>query len=241
MRSFLIIALIILYVVATLPALLIFYLISRKDPKKAERGVHVCMSWLLKAITFIAGTDLIVRGLENVPEDKPVLYISNHSSYFDIIFTYPLCKLPTAYVAKSDLQKIPFFSIWGTLMRCLFFDRSDAKSSLQMIKDGMENLKTDTSVYIFPEGRRNKNKGGLPLNEFHDGSFKMAQRSGAPVIPVSIKTGSDVWEAHMPWVYKRTVTITYGKPVYIKDLSSDDQKHIGSYMQKLIERMLLNS
>ena len=69
----------------------------------------------------------------------------------------------------------------------------------------------------------------------------MAQRSGAPVIPVSIKTGSDVWEAHMPWVYKRTVTITYGKPVYIKDLNSDDQKHIGSYMQKLIERMLLNS
>lgn len=241
MRSFLIIALIIVYVIVTLPALLVFYIISRKNPKKAERGVHVCMSWLLNAITFIAGTDLIIHGLENVPDDRPVLYISNHSSYFDIIFTYPLCKLPTSYVAKSDLQKIPFFSIWGTLMRCLFFDRSDAKSSLQMIKDGTENLKTDTSVYIFPEGKRNKNEGGLPLNEFHDGSFKMAQRSGAPVIPVSIKTGSDVWEAHMPWVYKKTVTITYGEPIYIKDLDSESQKHIGSYMKGIIERMLLNS
>jgi 1-acyl-sn-glycerol-3-phosphate acyltransferase len=241
MRTFFIILLIIVYVVVTLPALLVFYLISRKDPKKAERGVHVCMSWLLRSIKFIAGTKLIVSGLENVPSDRPVLYISNHTSYFDIIFTYPLCSLPTAYVAKSDLQKIPFFSIWGTLMRCLFFDRNNAKSSVQMIVDGTNNLKTDTSVYIFPEGKRNKSETGMPLNTFHDGSFKMAQRSGAPVIPVAIKTGSAVWEAHMPWVHKTTVKITYGRPIYIKELSADDQKHIGSYMQKQIENMLLNS
>ena len=239
MRTFLIIALIIIYVIATLPALLVFYLISKKNPKKAERGVHACMSWLLRTIKFIAGTKLIISGLENVP-DKPVLYISNHTSYFDIIFTYPLCKLPTAYVAKSDLQKIPFFSIWGTLMRCLFFDRSDAKSSIQMIVDGTNNLKTDTSVYIFPEGKRNRSESGLPLNKFHDGSFKMAQRSGAPIIPVAIKTGSAVWESHMPWVVKTTVNIEYGTPVYIKDLSLEDQKHIGSYMQNIIEKMLLS-
>ena len=239
MRSILIIVLIIIYVIVTLPALLVFYLISKKNPKKAERGVHACMSWLLRTIKFIAGTKLIISGLENVP-DKPVLYISNHTSYFDIIFTYPLCKLPTAYVAKSDLQKIPFFSIWGTLMRCLFFDRSDAKSSIQMIVDGTNNLKTDTSVYIFPEGKRNRSESGLPLNKFHDGSFKMAQRSGAPIIPVAIKTGSAVWESHMPWVVKTTVNIEYGTPVYIKDLSLEDQKHIGSYMQNIIEKMLLS-
>lgn len=241
MRSVLIILLIIVYVIVMLPALLVFYLISKKGPKKAERGVHACISWLFKAIKALAGTNLIIKGLENVPSDIPVLYISNHTSYFDIIFTYPLCKLPTSYVAKSDLQNIPFFSIWGKLMRCLFFDRNDAKSSVQMIVDGTNNLKTDTSVYIFPEGKRNKSASGLPLNEFHDGSFKMASRSGAPVIPVSIKTASDVWESHMPWVYKTTVTITYGAPVFLKELPAEDKKHPGAYMQKLIEEMLLNS
>ena len=240
MRSILIVLLIAAYIIVMLPALLIFYLIGKKDPKKAERYPPACMSRLLLATKALAGTTLIVKGLENVPDDRPVLYISNHTSYFDIILTYPLCKLPTAYVAKADLKKIPFFGIWGKLMRCLFFDRSDAKSSIQMIVDGTNNLKTDTSVYIYPEGKRNKSVSGLPLNEFHDGSFKMALRSGAPVIPVSIKTASSVWEAHMPWVRKSTVEITYGSPTYLKDLSREDQKRPGAFMQKQIEKMLLS-
>ena len=240
MRSVLIIALIIVYVIVTLPALLVFYLTARKDPKKAERGVHACMCFLLNAIAFIAGTKLTVKGLENVPSDKPVLYISNHRSYFDIILTYPLCKLPTAYVAKSDLQKIPFFNIWGTLMRCLFFDRKNVKSSIKMVVDGAANLKTDTSVFIFPEGTRNKGESDLPLLTFHDGSFKMAVKSGAPVIPVAVKNTADIWEAHMPWVHSVPVTITYGKPVYIQELDAETKKHIGAYMQSVIEEMLVN-
>ncbi len=238
MRSILIIALIVVYVIATLPAILVFHIISKKNPKKAERGAHACMSWLLRSIAFIAGTKLVIKGFENVPTDKPVLYVSNHSSYFDIIFTYPRCALPTAYVAKSDLQHIPFFSIWGRLMRCLFFDRNDAKSSIKMIMDCTEDLKTDTSVYIFPEGMRNKTPGGLPLNKFHDGSFKPAQRSGAPIIPIAIKDAASVWEAHMPWVKKKTIYITYGDPIYYKDLAPEDRKHIGGYVQKIVEDML---
>ena len=241
MRSVLIIALIIVYIIVTLPALLVFYIISKKNPKKAERGAHACISWLLKAITFIAGTKLVIKGLENVPTDRPVLYVSNHTSYFDIVFTYPLCALPTAYVAKSDLQKIPFFGIWGRLMRCLFFDRNDAKSSVKMILDCTADLKTDTSVYIFPEGKRNKCKGGLPLNSFRDGSFKPAQKSDAPIIPVAINDAASVWEAHMPWVKKKTICITYGKPIYFKELDPDVRKHIGDYMQKQVEDMLINS
>ncbi len=241
MRSIIIVLVLALYIIITLPLLLIFYLIGRKNPKKAERAVHACISWLLRVFTFLAGTKLIVRGLENVPDDKPVLYIGNHTSYFDIVFTYPLCKLPTAYVAKADLQKLPSFGVWGKLMLCLFFDRTDAKSSVKMIVDGTKNLKTDTSVFIFPEGGRNKAPQGLPLMTFHDGSFKMAAKSGAPVIPVAIKTASAVWEAHSPWVRKCTVTITYGEPIYIKQLEKEDQKHIGAYMQALIEDMLVNS
>ncbi len=241
MRTVVIIALIVIYVIVTLPVLLILYLMARKNPKKAERGAHACISWLLNAIKILAGSDLDVRGLENVPSDTPVLYVGNHRSYFDIILTYPLCKLPTAYVAKSDLQKIPFFNIWGTLMRCLFFDRTDAKSAVKMVVEATNNLKTDTSVFIFPEGTRNKGTADLPLLKFHDGSFKMAIKSGAPIIPVAIKNAAEIWEAHMPWVKKSSVTIEYGKPVYIRDLDADAKKNPGEYMRSIIEEMLLNS
>ena len=237
MRSILIILLIAVYLIVTLPVLLILWLIRRKDEKKAERGTHRFISWILRAIAALAGVKLTVKGLENVP-DEPVLYFSNHRSFFDVVLTYPLCSLPTSYVAKEDLKHIPLFGVWGTLMRCLFFDRSNARASVKMILDGVSYLKDDTSVYIFPEGTRNKNAQQTPLLEFHDGSFKMASRSGRAMLPVAIDGSVDIWEAHMPWVHKTAVTITYGRPVYFRDLSPEDQKHIGAYMKQTLEEML---
>ncbi len=240
MRSILIIIVLIVYIICMLPALLVFYLIGRKDPDKAERAVHACLSWLFGVFRFLAGTRLTVIGLENVPKDRPVLYIGNHNSYFDIIYTYPLCVLPTSYVAKDDILKIPLFSVWGKLMKCLFFNRSNIKQSLKMILDAVNYLKEGTSVFIFPEGTRNKTGKLVPLNEFHNGSFKPAEKSGAPVVPVAISGTADVWEAHMPWVRKADVCIQYGTPIYLSDLSPEEKKTIGAYMQSVIEEMLTN-
>ena len=238
MRSILIILLYVIYVIVMLPALLVFYLIGRKNPRKAERLVHACISWLFRRTRFLAGTEITVKGLENVPEDRPVLFIGNHNSYFDIIYTYPLCKTTTSYVAKSDILKVPLFPVWGRLMMCLFFDRSNMRQSMKMILDASEYLKGDVSVFIFPEGTRNKTGRLVPLNEVHNGSFKPAQKSGAPIIPVAIKGTADVWEAHMPWVHKAKVSIEYGTPVNLSDLSAEEKKNIGGYMKNILEDML---
>ena len=241
MRSVLIILLFVVYVIVMLPALLIFYLIGRKNIRRAERAVHACISWLFRATRFIAGTKITVSGLENVPDDRPVLYIGNHNSYFDIIYTYPLCKLTTSYVAKDGLLKVPLFSVWGKLMMCLFFNRSNMKQSMKMILEASSYLKEDISVFIFPEGTRNKTGKLVPLNEFHNGSFKPAQKSGAPIIPVAITGTADVWEGHMPWVKKAEVTIEYGKPVYYSELSTEERKYIGDHIKGIIEGMLERS
>ena len=116
MRSILIIILFVVYIIVMLPALLIFHLIGKKNIRKAERAVHACISWLFRTTRFIAGSEITVEGLENVPDDRPVLFIGNHNSYFDIIYTYPLCQRTTSYVAKADILKVPLFPVWGKLM-----------------------------------------------------------------------------------------------------------------------------
>ncbi len=237
MRSLLIIILILIYLIVTLPVLLVLHFVYKKNPKKAERIAHSCLCFVLKGIAFLAGVKLDVTGLENVP-DVPVLYISNHRSFFDVVLTYPLCKLPTSYVAKADIKNIPLFGVWAKMINALLFDRDNMKDSLKMILNGISLLKADTSVYIFPEGTRNKNESQTPLLEFHDGSFKMASKSGCPIVPVAISHTADVWEAHKPWVHATKVSLIYGKPIYFKDLSPEDQKHPGAYMKNIIEEML---
>ena len=87
---------------------------------------------------------------------------------------------------------------------------------------------------IFPEGTRNKNDSELELLPFHEGSFKIAVKSGCPIIPVSITNSSALFEDHFPFVKAVPVIIEYGAPIYPKDLPREEQKFLGKYVQSLI-------
>lgn len=50
--------------------------------------------------------------------------------------------------------------------------------------------------------------------EFHEGSLKIAEKSGCPVIPVAMVGTAEVFERHFPWIRPSHVIIEYGKPIY---------------------------
>lgn len=238
MRTILSFLWIIVYVILAIPAMIYLKAVHKKDPWRAEKTARAWMSFLFDGLMLISAVKVTVKGLENVPADRSVVYVGNHRSYFDIILTYKLSNRPTSYVAKADLLKIPLFGFWGEMMMVLFFDQKDIKASLKMILEGIERLKNGRSVFIFPEGGRNREESIKPLRDFHDGSFRLASKSGAPVIPVALAKTDDIWEAHFPWVKKAAVTITYGEPVYFDTLDAEDKKRPGRYFQNLIESML---
>jgi len=192
----------------------------------------------LKVIAWLAGTRLTVIGEEHIPKDTPVLYISNHRSYFDIILTYARCPRPTGYVAKKEMLKIPLLSRWMKFLHCQFLDRSDLRAGLKMILSCVDLIKNGVSITIFPEGTRGKGSNELEMLPFHEGSFKVATKSGCPIIPIAISGSSAIFEDHKPYVRRRDVTIEYGAPIYPAQLSKEDQKALGKYTQGVIEEML---
>lgn len=91
---------------------------------------------------------------------------------------------------------------------------------------------------IFPEGTRNKSEDPADLMEFHEGSLKIAEKSGCPVIPVAITGTDDVFERHIPWIRKSHVIIEYGEPIYLKGLPLDKKKFPGAYTREIISEMI---
>lgn len=71
--------------------------------------------------------------------------------------------------------------------------------------------------------------------EFHEGSFKIAAKTGCPIIPMTIYNSGDIFEDHLPKIKRTRVILEYGKPIYIKDLSRENQKKVGAYTQNIIE------
>lgn len=221
--------------------LLGFFWIYRKfDEKKADLYQLRIIQFIFRIIQKLAGIKLTVIGKENIPKDEAVLYVGNHRSMVDIVITYALCPGLTGFVSKNIVEKVPALRAWMRRLHCEFLDRDDIKQGLKVILNCIEKVKSGISIFIFPEGTRNKNKeDSTDISTFKDGSFKIAQKTGCKIVPVAITGSNTIFEDHAPFIKSGNVILEYGKPISYKELESDDQKHIGAYFQHIIQGMLV--
>ena len=231
-RFILVASFVVLFLIFSIPLLIAEWIIGKFNMDLKNRSSLAIVGWAFRVCLFIAGTTIIVKGEENVPKDEPVLYIGNHRSYFDILITYVRVPRPTGYIAKKEMLRYPLLVNWMKNLHCLFLDRQDIKQGLMIILTAIEKIKSGISICIFPEGTRNR--VNHTFMEFHEGSFKIAAKTGCAIVPMTIYNSADIFEDHLPKVRKTQVILEYCKPIYIKELEKEDQKRIGAYVKNII-------
>ena len=78
----------------------------------------------------------------------------------------------------------------------------------------------------------------LELMSFKEGSLKIAEKSGCPVVPVAITGTAEIFENHIPFMRPSQVTIEFGEPIYLKELPRELKKCSGAYTRERIIEML---
>jgi 1-acyl-sn-glycerol-3-phosphate acyltransferase len=238
MRTLLVVLFIVLFLLVGYPVLGVEWLIARRHPEHADTTRLHLVQWAFRCITVLSGVKLTVKGQEKIPKDRSVLYIANHRSFFDIVVTYPLFPDLTGFIAKDILRKIPAFGLWMKRVHCLFLDRKDLKRGLKTILDAIEKVKNGISIVIFPEGTRNRQADPTSLLPFRDGSFKIAQKAGCPIVPIAIIGTEKAFENHIPWIRSTEVTVVFGDPIDLNELPPENRKKIGAYCQNILSDML---
>lgn len=221
-----------LFLIVSIPFLIIEFFIGLFAKAVRARSSQAFICFAFRVLTAIAGTEIVIKGKENIPENTPVLFVPNHRSIFDIIITYPLCPGQTAYIAKKETKKIPLFNIWMMFMNCQFLDRSDLRKGLKVILKAADLVKEGSSVCIFPEGTRNKTDD--PLLSFHSGSLKIAEKSSCPVVPVAINNTEKIFEAQFPKLRKAKVIVEYCKPVLPSGKSPKEKQAFSNLVREEI-------
>lgn len=212
------------------------FILGKINISKRDKTSHKIVRFGFNVILKITGTEKTIIGVENIPTDKPILLVSNHRSYFDILVIHTSTPTDVGFVAKEELDKIPFLGKWMQNIGCIFLDRSDIKKGLKTILLGIERIKNGYSLVIFPEGSRNHTD---KLTEFKAGSLKLAEKSGCPIIPVAIKNTDNIWENNSFKRIKPTkVSIEFGKPIEISKLSREEKKLLSNQIQNEIQTML---
>ena len=82
-----------------------------------------------RALLRLAGVQVELTGLENIPEG-PAVFVPNHQSYFDIPVLLAWLDKPHPLVSKQEVKKIPLIRTWMELLDCVFIDRDNARQSV---------------------------------------------------------------------------------------------------------------
>lgn len=238
-RFLLVVIFVAVFLILSLPIQGILWIVGKFNPWAKKTVSLAIVSWAFNVVSFLSGIKRTVIGEENVPKDSAVLYVGNHRSIFDIVLAYPRVPRPTGFIAKKEILKVPLLNIWMIYMDCLFLERSDIRKGMEMILTAIDKVKNGISIFIYPEGTRNKTD--KPLGEFKKGSFKIAQKTGCPIVPVVINHSDEILEQHFPFIKATHVTIEYCKPVIISELSKEDQKNIDQYVAGIVEETYLKN
>lgn len=198
--------LIVLYTVFLSILAMISILIDR-----SYKSYFVLTKIFSRGILFISGVKLQVKGLENFDHKKRYVFVSNHSSMFDIPALQLAFPNRVAIVFKKELIKIPVFGWQLAIGPYIMIDRQrpdEAMKSIQLAKERME--KKNLSTVLFAEGTRSKTGEVQP---FKRGAFYLASRVGYDIIPVSISGAAKLLPKGTFNIKPGTITVHFDKPI----------------------------
>lgn len=209
--------------------------LKQEGRKEEQRQViaEVCHIWSDKVAKHFK-TNIKVINPENLPEEGPCVYVSNHQSYADILVLLNVIKHQTGFIAKEELASIPVFSKWILRIGSLFILRGDARESLKTISEGVDMIKDGYSLVIFPEGTRSR---GGQMGEFKPGSLKLATKAKTVVVPLTINGSYKMYEEPGQITKNVTIEITVHKPV---DTSQMDRKELAG-LSEVLEETIKNA
>ena len=151
-----------------------------------------------------------IEGLENIPENEPVIIVSNHQSYFDFFILASVLRRQTVFVAVKGLSERPFVGWFMKLDTIVYVDRD--KPGLSFFKELIRHLDAGKQIVLYPEGLRSRSGKMLPPKT---GFLKLALKQNVPILPVVMKGTYEILppNKHIP-AFKRCDVI-FGKKMYI--------------------------
>lgn len=155
----------------TVPLMPVQAALLRVAPAGARRFPH----WYHRQVCRLIGVRLTIEGA--VVRDRPVLLVSNHTSWLDIPVLSAVA--PVSFVAKKEVGRWPFVSSLARLQRTVFVDRERRSAVGETTNEIMARLNAGDTVVLFAEGTSSDGNRVLPFKTSLFAAAKPSARAGA--------------------------------------------------------------
>lgn len=158
---------------------------------------------------WLTGCRRVVERLPALP-GGPLIFASNHESALDIWVLLENLPRTVRFIAKQELFRIPVFGWYMRLGGHISVDRSNHVRAVQSLHAAAELVRAGTSLIVFPEGTRSRDRRVQP---FKKGPFALAMEAGVPIVPVAVSGSAAVTPSGLVAVWPGDIRMAVGQPV----------------------------
>ncbi len=152
------------------------------------------------------------RRWQAVPKVGPALLVANHGSHLDPVLIGAALQRPPFFLARASLFRPRWFGVLIRFLGAVPIDQRGA--GVGGFRTTLEILRAGEVAVVFPEGTRSRDGR---LGEFHSGAVRIAQKSGAPVVPIWIEGSCAAMPRGRRFPRPRPIEVRFGVPYRIDE------------------------
>lgn len=189
--------------------------------------IYTSIKYVIKFGLHAYHKEIVVEGLDNIPKNKPVLFLPNHqSALLDVILIAVNCNRKPFFLTRSDVFGKPLLNRIFSFFRMIPIYRiRDGRESLSK-NDAIFNkcadvLRKSEAIVMFPEANHNLKRRVRNLSKgFTRVLFRALELD--PTLDIQIvPVGLNYKEATS---FPDHVAVYYGEPIGVKSLIDLDNK-----------------
>jgi 1-acyl-sn-glycerol-3-phosphate acyltransferase len=185
------------------------------DPMEKKRLRHAYSVAQLEALNVTVK----IENKEKLPLEGQYVIVSNHRSIIDppiVEVAFQDTEIFGPWISKKELYNSFFFGLFVRHAGSILLNREKSQMS-GFFADIKEAVKRGETIFIFPEGTRNKTD--KPLTSFKEGTRIIALKNRLPILPLYIKTNANevLAKALKDKNLKQEVTVVVGEIIDYKE------------------------
>ena len=208
---------------------IVYYVIKariwiRHPDSHTEEERYALANEMVAKMNKSAGYNTIAYGMENLPKEGGYMLYPNHQGKYDVLGISITHEKPLSFVMDEKRSHLILVREFLMLLNGKTILLDDPRSTLTVFKEIATELMAGRKYILFPEGGYKENNRNI-VEPFKAGSFKLAQMSHVPIVPVALINSDKVYNSteHFGPV---TTYVYYMEPIFYeeyKDLKTKEK------------------
>ena len=174
----------------------------------------------------------VATGIENLPKEGGYIMYPNHQGKYDVLGIMYTHKSPCSFVMDTKKSHTMLVREFCDLVQAKRLEKDNPRQGINIINEVAEDVAAGKKYILFPEGGYKFNNRNKVYN-FKAGSFKIALKSKAPIVPIALVDSYKVFNSfHLGPI---TTYVHYLEPIYYDEYKDMKSHGLAEYVKKKIQ------